>query len=183
MLIEHFYYSAALAILAGMVYLRATGRDPSWIIILCAFVPDLDMLLPFVQGLSGIRFVIDGALVHHGAFHNIWALTGFVILATPLLVLAGVKARDAALFAGIGFAAHLVEDALVYKSAYPFFWPFLSGFDSFGLYQYTNDLIIADSRVFILGVALLLLASMLRTAVEGPAWVRHYLPGGLSAPQ
>ena len=36
---EHLVYSAAIAILAGMVYMKAAGRDPSWIIILTAYAP------------------------------------------------------------------------------------------------------------------------------------------------
>jgi len=40
--IEHIFYSAALAVLIGMIFSRYTGRDPSWIIIAVAFVPDVD---------------------------------------------------------------------------------------------------------------------------------------------
>jgi hypothetical protein len=43
--IEHIIYSAALAVIVGMIFSRYTGRDPSWIIIALAFVPDIDFAL------------------------------------------------------------------------------------------------------------------------------------------
>jgi hypothetical protein len=44
MLFEHWIYSTAIAIIAGMIYYRCTGRDYSWIIIVSAYVPDIDLI-------------------------------------------------------------------------------------------------------------------------------------------
>jgi membrane-bound metal-dependent hydrolase YbcI (DUF457 family) len=180
---EHLVYSVAIAIVAGMVYLRMTGRDPSWIIILCAFAPDLDKLLLPIQWLLGLRIVIAGEVIRHGSLHTIWALAAFALIAAVLLPFFGVRRFDAFLFAALGYGAHLFEDALVFNPGYPFFWPFLPGFDSFGLYryQYPPDLLIADSFVLFIGVLLVLAAAMLRTAVEGPGWLRYYLPAAAPA--
>lgn len=44
MLFEHLIYSIAIAIIAGMLWYKRTGRDPSWIIIASAYAPDFDIV-------------------------------------------------------------------------------------------------------------------------------------------
>ena len=44
MLFEHLIYSTAIAIIAGMLWYKRTGRDPSWIIIASAYAPDFDIV-------------------------------------------------------------------------------------------------------------------------------------------
>ena len=44
MLFEHLIYSTAIAIIAGMLWYKYTGRDPSWIIIASAFAPDFNIV-------------------------------------------------------------------------------------------------------------------------------------------
>jgi hypothetical protein len=41
---EHLIYSTAIAIIAGMIWYKYTGRDPSWIIIASAYAPDFDIV-------------------------------------------------------------------------------------------------------------------------------------------
>ncbi len=43
MILEHSVYSIAIAIIFGMTYRRITGREYSWIIVLSAYAPDLDI--------------------------------------------------------------------------------------------------------------------------------------------
>ena len=43
MIFEHWIYSVAIAVVFGMFYYRLTGRDYSWIIILSAYAPDVDL--------------------------------------------------------------------------------------------------------------------------------------------
>ena len=131
MIAEHVIYSAALAILVGMVFHRSTGRDPSWIIIVCAWAPDLDEIANPVLRRLGIRLLLDGSPIQHGTFHNIAFMVIFGIAVAFLLHPLGIKFFDALLFSTIGFLAHLFEDALVYNPGYMFFWPFSSKF--FGL--------------------------------------------------
>jgi membrane-bound metal-dependent hydrolase YbcI (DUF457 family) len=182
---EHLVYSVAIAIVAGMVYVWMTGRDPSWIIILCAFAPDIDTLLIPVQRFLGMHIVIAGEVIRHGSLHTFWALAAFALIAAAILPWFGVRRFDAFLFAALGYGAHLFEDALVFNPGYPFFWPFLSGFDSFGLYryQYPPDLLIADSFVLFIGILMVIGVAMLRTAVEGLGWLRYYLPEAASVRQ
>ena len=168
MFAEHIIYSAALAILVGMVFYKYTGRDSSWIIILFAFVPDLD----YITG-------------HHGTFHNIGVMVIFGIAMAFLLHPLGIKFFDSLFFSIIGFGAHLFEDALVYKVGYMFLWPLSSQILGIGLFPdilnedyYTKDFFgIANTEVLIIGLVLLLTAFLIRTYYEGSlSWLRWYLP-------
>jgi len=168
MLSEHIFYSCAIAILIGLIFYRYTGRDSSWIIILCAWAPDLDILLDI-----------------HGAFHNIAIMIIFGIIMAYILQLFGIKFFDAFFFSVIGFGAHLLEDAAVYEEAYPFLWPFstnTSGLELFpgvissrGRYI-ANFFRIANTEVLIIGLGFLVLAILIRTYIEGPSWIRWYMP-------
>jgi LexA-binding, inner membrane-associated putative hydrolase len=171
MIIEHIFYSAALAILAGMVFFHYTGRDPSWIIILFALVPDLDYVTR-----------------HHGTFHTVVFMVISSIAVAFLFRLIGLKFLDSLLFSLLGFGAHLVEDALVYDPGWKIFRPFSSQEVGFGLLpriitgeRYTDDFFsLANSEVLIIGVLLLLAAILIRTYVErSSAWIRWYMPDSL----
>jgi hypothetical protein len=184
MLIEHIIYSAALAILVGMVFYRFTGRDSSWIIILCAFAPDIDLIANRVLTTFGFTLLFEGHRITHGVFHNIAIMVLFGVLLAFLLNPFGIRFFDAFFFAVIGFGAHLLEDALVYKVAYPFFWPFSSEVIGFGFLpnmvseeNYYRDFFgIANTDVMIVGMVFLLIAIIIRTYHDGPAWIRWYMP-------
>jgi hypothetical protein len=64
-----------------------------------------------------------------------------------------------ALFAGIGFGAHLLEDVLVYNPASAVFWPVSSQEVGIGFFpSYSRDFFsIANGEVFGIGILLLLL--------------------------
>ncbi|MFA4956794.1 MAG: hypothetical protein WC556_07450 [Candidatus Methanoperedens sp.] len=104
MLFEHLIYSTATAIIAGMLWYKYTGRDPSWIIIASAFAPDFDLV-------AGELFKkLDmNILIAHGDFHNIAVMLLFATAAALVLRLAGMKFVDSFVFAGIGFGAHMFE--------------------------------------------------------------------------
>ena len=184
MLAEHIIYSAAIAILVGMVFYRFTGRDASWIIILCAWIPDIDLIANRVLTTAGFTLLFEGHRITHGVFHNIAAMVLFGILLAFLLHPFGIRFFDALFFAIVGFGAHLFEDALVYKVGYPFLWPFISKDLGFGLLPdmlseekyYRTFFGIANTEVLIIGMALLLAAIMIRTYVEGRTWIRWYMP-------
>jgi len=185
MIIEHFIYSSALAILAGMVFYRYTGRDHSWIIIFCAWIPDLDGITNPILNHLGIKLILNGQLIHHGTFHNIAFMVIFSITAAFLLHPLGIKFFDSLFFSIIGFGAHLFEDALVYKAGYPFLWPFSSKILGIGLLPnimneeyYIRDIFhLVNTEVFLLGLGLLLIAIIIRTWYERSSfWVRWYMP-------
>jgi membrane-bound metal-dependent hydrolase YbcI (DUF457 family) len=185
MFAEHIVYSAALAILVGMVFYRYTGRDSSWIIIVLAWAPDLDELddlINLVLRPLGIRFF------QHGTFHNVFFMVIFGIVIASLLRRFGMKFPDALFFSLVGFGAHLLEDALVYMPYYRFLWPFSSQPLGLGLLPtilngkpYSIDFFhIANTEVLIIGVLLLLGAILIRTLYERSlSWVRWYMPGSV----
>jgi hypothetical protein len=184
MLAEHIIYSTALAILIGMLFYRFTGRDSSWIIILCAWIPDIDIIANGVLTTSGFTLLFGGARITHGVFHNIVMMVIFGILAAFLLHPFGIRFFDAFFFAVIGFGAHLFEDALVYKVGYPYLWPFSSEHLGIGLLlniiseekYFRNFFGIANTDVVIVGFLFLLVAIIIRTYGEGSTWIRWYMP-------
>jgi membrane-bound metal-dependent hydrolase YbcI (DUF457 family) len=184
MLSEHLVYSAAIAIIAGMLWYRSTGRDYSWIIIACAFVPDLDKIADGILNRVGFTLLFESHTIHHGTFHNITMMLIFAIIVAFLLHPFGIPFIDSLLFSSIGFGAHLFEDALVYPSDYMYLWPFtteklglgwLPGILSEEAYN-GNFFRIANTEVLLIGFVLLVAAIIIRTRVEGTDWIRWYLP-------
>jgi hypothetical protein len=176
MLFEHWIYSTAIAIVAGMIYYRSVGRDQSWIIIASAYAPDIDFISDPLLSKMGISLTINGSPIVHGDFHNMAFLIIYAVLVAFLLHPTGIRFTDSLLFASLGFAAHLFEDALVFDPAYSFFWPITSQKFGIGLFHYSANLYgIADSGVLMLGLILVGLSAILRTAYEGTGWIRRML--------
>ena len=187
MLIEHLIYSTALAIFIGMIHYRFFNRDYSWIIIASAYVSDIDIIFDLLPEKMGITMQIFGNPITHGDFHNIAVLTLYAISAAFLLHSIGLKFVDSMIFAGIGFIAHLFEDALVFGNGYPIFWPLVPQHFGIGLFSQECPLChsvhyipnfygFANKEVLIIGLILLFSSVILRTAYEGQRWVGNYLP-------
>jgi len=184
MIFEHIIYSCAIAIIVGMVYHRLTGRDHSWIIILCAWIPDIDVAANTVLNKFGFTLLFEGHKIYHGAFHTVGIMVIFGILMAFLLHPFGIKFFDALFFSIIGFVTHLFEDALVYQSGYMYLWPFSSKKLGLGLLPemlseenyFKNFLGMANLEVLIIGLLFLLVAIVIRTYLEGPSWIRWYMP-------
>jgi len=184
MIIEHIIYSSGLAILVGMVFYKYTVRDNSWIIIVCALIPDLDQIANPVLHRLGIRLLLDGSPIQHGTFHNIAFMVMFGITVAFLLHPLGLKFFDLLFFSIIGFGAHLFEDALVYNPGYRFLWPFSSEILGLGLlpnmineeHYFTDFFRIANTEVLLIGLFLLFVAILIRTYFErSSAWIRWYM--------
>jgi len=163
MLAEHIIYSCALAIMVGMVSLKYTGRDHSWIIILCAWAPDIDILANQVLNQLGFTLLYEGHKIAHGGFHTIAVMVIFGIVMAFLLHPLGIKFLDSFVYSVIGFGAHLFEDALVFKVGYRYLWPLSSEKMGLGLlteiqseeYYISNFLGIANTGVLIIGLIVL----------------------------
>ncbi len=180
MLFEHWIYSTGIAIIAGMVHYRATGRDLSWLIIASAYVPDADMFADQVLKHLGITLLVDGSPVSHGDFHNIAVLLMYAGCAAVLLHPLGFRLAESFLFAAAGFAAHLLEDALVASPAYAFLWPISSQRFGIGVFRYTPNLCgVADPEVLLAGLVILELCFIMRTAYEGRGWVGRSVSSAL----
>jgi len=172
MLFEHWIYSTAIAIIAGMVYYRVTGRDLMWLIIASAYVPDADMFADQVLSSIGISLLVNGRPISHGDFHNIAIMLiyagGMALLLHPL----GFRLADSFLFGAAGFAAHLLEDALVAAPAYSFLWPLSAQRFGIGMFSYSTDFYgIGDREVLLAGVVFLELSFIMRTTYEGRGWI------------
>ena len=174
--IEHIIYSAALAVIVGMIFSRYTGRDPSWIIIAVAFVPDIDQPLAIINKISGNVFPVA---IHHGDLHNVLFLIVFSLVIAGILRYFNIRFIDGLICSAIGIAAHLFEDLLVFNPAYAFLWPFTSKIVSWGILKGPlNVFWLANSTVLIIGIILLYGALLLRTRIEGTGWWRVFFRGG-----
>lgn len=160
--IEHLIYSAAVAVIAGLCFSRFTGRDPSWIIIAVAFIPDLDFL------------------VYHGGFHNIvaWIALSLVVAAAASTI--RIPMEDAFICAAIGIWAHFFEDGLTGSPGYMIFWPVKLQRYGMDIFTKSRDLFgIANSEALLIGIILLTGAICLRTLIEGKGWWKIFLQGGI----
>jgi hypothetical protein len=115
-------YSTAIAIIAGMLWYKRTGRDPSWIIIASAYAPDFDIVAGELLKKLDLNFLITTP-IRHGDFHNIAFLLLFATAAALVLRLAGMRLGDSFLFAGFGEGAWVFRKELNANRAYRSCWP------------------------------------------------------------
>jgi len=155
MIIEHLFYSFAIAMIFGLVYYRFTGRDYWWIIAASAFAPDLDIIADFALRKLGVFVLIHGHRIVHGDFHNLVALVLYGLMAAFLLNPLGIKFIDALIFALVGFSAHFFEDILVQNPAYDFLYPITDRVYGWGLLSDVHDFYgIANREVLAIGLVL-----------------------------
>jgi hypothetical protein len=103
----------------------------------------------------------------------------FSLLFAVILCYIGIKFIDGFICTAIGFAAHLLEDALVYKIGYAFFWPISSKIYGIGIMpEIPNFFGIANSTVLLVGIILLAGVVLVRTLVDGKGWGSVFLRGG-----
>jgi septum site-determining protein MinD len=168
MLFEHLIYSTAIAIIAGMIHVKKTGRDYSWIIIVSALAPDLDIFTGYILTKFDTGILINGNPLKHGDFHNIAVLFLFALLVGSLLKTQGMKFKDSFIFAGIGFSAHMLEDALVFNPAYAFLWPLSTHSFGIGIIDYKADWYgLANAQVLLAGIIFLIVCATVRSLYEG----------------
>ncbi|CAG0972108.1 tRNA3(Ser)-specific nuclease WapA [Methanosarcinales archaeon] len=168
MLFEHWIYSLAIAIIAGMIHLKRTGRDYSWIIIASALAPDMDIFAGYILKQFDVGVLINGIPLQHGDFHNIAVLLIYAVIVGLVLKIPGMKFKDSFTFAGIGFGAHIFEDVLVYNPGYAFLWPLSTHLFGLGLVKYNPDFFgIANTTVLIVGLILILVCVNIRVLYEG----------------
>jgi hypothetical protein len=178
MILEHLVYTAALAILVSIFFIKYTGRNPTIIIFLMTGAPDIDY---FVQWGQCYIWQCNGIIaVHHGDFHNIAALVAFTIIGAYVFSKwGGFKWTDAAICSFIGYSAHLWEDWFVYLHTYAFLWPFTDT-------HYGADIIhesmslwgLGDPHVFEFGFLLLGIAILIKMYFCGKDWIQKEYANG-----
>ena len=102
----------------------------------------------------------------------------YVIAASFLLHPLGIRFVDSFIFAGVGFAAHLLEDALVFNG-YRMLWPILFQKFGIGVFKYKPDLYgVADKEVLAVGLILVGVYAVVRTMYEGKEWIKRSISLG-----
>lgn len=173
MQIEHLLYSIAIAIIAGMIHFKRTGRDYSWIIIASAFAPDIDIIINTLLYRLGLPVLMDESGINHGDFHSLTMLVIFAIIVSIIMQVKKYRFFETFIFAAIGYGAHLFEDALVFDPGYAFLKPLSNRIVGIGLFDYYPDIYrFADSSVLILGIFLVLVAAAIRISYEGKDWIK-----------
>lgn len=174
MLFEHWIYSTAIAIIAGMIHFRRTDRDYSWIIIASALAPDMDIFAGYILNQFDVSILINGIPLKHGDFHNIAVLLIYAVIVGLVLKISSMKFKDSFTFAGIGFGAHIFEDVLVYNPGYAFLWPLSTHIFGLGLVKYNPDFFgIANTTVLIVGFVILLVCVNIRVLYEGNGAIKR----------
>jgi len=174
MLLEHIIYSAALALVVGMIYMHYTGRNPSWLVMIMTIAPDTDFIINRIMLACNCQYPI---IINHGDFHNLISML-FISLVTALILSRYTKMHftDVLCCSMIGFAAHLAEDFVVYTAWYGYFYPWSLRVYGVAIIPETGDLFgLADVHVLIIGVLLLTLAVGVRMYFDGGWTIRNHI--------
>jgi len=174
MYIEHVCFNLALAIL---VTLLADQKNAGWytaVILVSGCVPDIDGIFSLIQSPPVFTGgIIPGMAFHLRYFHSIGILCIYAVVVAGLLAYYHrLDFRTIALFAGLGFGAHLLEDAIVYNPASAIFWPLSSQEIGIGLFPlYSRDFLsIANAEVFSIGIILLVLMVSSSILLKRTGW-------------
>ena len=156
MYIEHLIYSAALAIIIGMVFLRYTGRDQAWLIVPISLVPDLDHLNNIIWELgmmdSPQRLI---PYLSIGWFHNLLGVITISIGIAALLSQFKIRFFDAMIYSLIGCSAHLFADYISYPPSYSFLYPLSPTKYGINILPETGNAIIGDTTIIGIGLIVL----------------------------
>ncbi|MCK9590556.1 MAG: metal-dependent hydrolase [Methanoregula sp.] len=160
MFTEHVIYNLAIAIVLTFFVLREFAGWGSLIIVVSGCIPDIDGIFDLLQ--NHLVFTTGQLLPrmteHSRDFHSLGALVVYAVLAGIILTCVfRLKFPVVALFAGIGFSAHLFEDALVYNPSSAVFWPISSVPAGIGIFSdYSRNFLgIANTEVLLIGMVLL----------------------------
>jgi len=161
MYIEHICFNCALAIIVTLLIDQKYSGWCTAVIVVSGCMPDIDGIFSLIRSppifTNGI---IPSMAFHFRYFHSIGSLILYAVVVAGLLAYYHRQDfRIMALFAGIGFGAHLLEDVLVYNPASAVFWPVSSQEVGIGFFpSYSRDFFsIANGEVFGIGILLLLL--------------------------
>jgi hypothetical protein len=174
MYIEHICFNLALAIIVALLI---DQRNAGWctvVIVVSGCMPDIDGFFSLIQSPPTFTHgIIPGMAFHFRYFHSIGMLLLYAVVVGGLLAYYHhLDFQIMALFAGIGFGAHLLEDVLVYNPASAVFWPVSSKEVGIGFFSsYSRDFFsIADGEVLGIGILLLLLTVCASIHLKRTGW-------------
>jgi hypothetical protein len=167
MFAEHIIYTLALSLILLSFSDMPFKKIGVFIILVGTCVPDLDGVIDIVQN----KLILSSMSMaeHTRAFHNIGCLLLYALVAGILLSrLFKIRFSTAAFLSGIGFAAHILEDMIVYNPSSEVLWPLSSTMYGLGIVpEGTRNLWFANSTVLGFGILLLIAALVITITVEG----------------
>jgi membrane-bound metal-dependent hydrolase YbcI (DUF457 family) len=177
MLIEHILYNLSIAIIIGILYNRYTNRNPTWIIVITSWLPDIDYVVQSLwYNIYQCTAILCPIMIRHGDFHNIMVIILLSIIFGYLIYkYCNVLLKDAILCVGIGCIAHLVEDITVYDKTYRLLYP-MSNIQFYNLNlinESRNILGIGDSNIIAIGIFILLCFCIIKFMVDGMGCVEY----------
>jgi len=182
MYIEHIVYSLAFGIVAVLLL---KPRDAGWctlIFVVSGCIPDIDGIFDIIRHPPEFTSGLIPHMVEHSRyFHTLGALLVYAIVVGIVFARwQGLKFSECAFFGGAGFAAHLLEDALVYNPSSAVFWPLSPQEVGIGLLPHSRDFLsVANTEVLLVGMALLMGAVGTSMFLKKMEWARLPWPGGI----
>ncbi len=175
MFVEHILINLALAICFTLFIDQKHAGWCTAVIVVSGCIPDADGIFSLIQSPPTFtQGIIPSMAFHIRYFHSIGILLLYAVITGGLLAYYHRQDfRIMALFAGIGFGAHLLEDALVYESSSAVFWPLSSNEVGIGFFSsYSRDFFsIANTEVFGIGVLLVLIAMSASIQLKRTGWI------------
>lgn len=174
MFLEHLIYSAALAIIVGIIFMYYTRRNPSWLVIIMSVAPDSDYVINKIMLACNCSYPI---IINHGDFHNLISLSFFSLVVALILYRYGKMIfSDVFICSAIGFLAHFFEDWLVYPDWYGYFYPWSLRVYGVGIIPETGDLFgAADSHILAIGMLLFILAIGIKVYFDDRLILKNYI--------
>lgn len=167
MIVEHILYNIAVALIVGLLYTTYTNRDPSWLVAVAAFLPDVDYILQFIWS----RLKIGPGILtpYHGDFHNILAIVVLTLIFSYLVwKYLNIEFIDAIVCIGIGGFTHLISDMLVYTHVYELFYPFPYITPTTALMVETRKFFgIGDFNIIMMGILFISYCLLIKFVIEG----------------
>lgn len=183
MYIEHVFFNLALAIIVTLLIDQKYAGWCTAVIVVSGCMPDIDGIFSLMQCPPTFpNGIIPCMAFHFRYFHSIGILIMYSVVVAGLLAYTYRQDfRIMALCAGIGFGAHLLEDALVYNPSSAVFWPLSSQEVGIGFFSsYSRDFFsIANGEVFSIGILLILLAAGISICLKKTGWTaipRNIIP-------
>jgi len=178
MFVEHLFCNCALAVLVGMVLTSERTGDTipyTLIIIGSTWIPDITTIIATLCWWAGFPLSIQHLIPAPSTIHNLAGLLVFSLLAGLLLMPFRFRFGYAALCGAVGYGSHLLADSLTHKFEYSMLWPVSPQITSIGTFfpYYPDFFEIAETRVLLATLLILLLAIGFRTLVQGTGWIKN----------
>ena len=174
MYIEHICFNLALAIIVTLLIDQKHAGWCTAVIVVSGCMPDIDGIFSLIQSPPVFAGgIIPSMAFHLRYFHSIGILLLYsVVVAGLLAYYHRLDFRLMALFATIGFGAHLLEDVIVYNPSSAVFWPLSSQEAGIGFFSsYSRDFFsIANGEVFGIAILLLLLTVSAGICLKRTGW-------------